>query len=189
MKDRASCKDRRGFTLTELLVCLSIIAVTASFLFPVIKSAKASSKEATCANKLRQMAIAVELYRSDNDGSARSGTQPQMGLPPYKGLLNLPPEIWRCLGTNRFPGLQNPPFAKLFGWNVEDPAAPQLRTWAEYTKKVDSRAVLFSDGNHRNDGKPVSPFYTQFALGICIDTSLIKRSQRGDFRLTSFWEQ
>jgi len=60
-------RDRRAFTLVELLVVISIIAVLAAILFPTLSIAKAKAQQAKCISNLRQIAIALELYAQDHE--------------------------------------------------------------------------------------------------------------------------
>lgn len=53
---------RVGFTLVELLVVITIIAVLVSMLLPVITRAKAAARSVQCNNNLRQLAVGMSLY-------------------------------------------------------------------------------------------------------------------------------
>ncbi len=57
-----------AFSLTELLVVISIIAILASMLLPAISLVRTQAKKADCANRLRQMGLAFEVYIQGNEG-------------------------------------------------------------------------------------------------------------------------
>ena len=56
-----------GFTLIELLVVIGIIALLAAILFPVFAQARRRAQQTTCQSNLRQIGLALALYRQDHD--------------------------------------------------------------------------------------------------------------------------
>ena len=57
----------RLFTLIELLVVIAIIAILAALLLPALSTAKNLSKSMACRNNCKQIAVLLELYKSDNN--------------------------------------------------------------------------------------------------------------------------
>jgi len=57
--------DRRGFSLVEMLVVMSIIGLLAGMLLPALKQARECARAASCTSNLRQMGLATEMYLDD----------------------------------------------------------------------------------------------------------------------------
>jgi prepilin-type processing-associated H-X9-DG protein/prepilin-type N-terminal cleavage/methylation domain-containing protein len=56
-----------GFTLSELLVVISLIALLLAILLPAISRAKAKAREVACLNNLKQLQTCAKLYSLDHD--------------------------------------------------------------------------------------------------------------------------
>ncbi len=60
-------REKKGFTLVELLVVISIIALLLAILLPALGRAREVSKLVVCQSNLRQLAIAWMTYAQSND--------------------------------------------------------------------------------------------------------------------------
>lgn len=65
--------SRRGFTLVELLVVISIIALLMALLMPAVHSARAAARSTQCKNNLHQMGVAYSTLDSYHDSLAGHG--------------------------------------------------------------------------------------------------------------------
>jgi len=60
-------KQRKKFSLIELLVVLAIIAILASLLMPSLRRARATARGAECLNSIRSVSSGMQNFALDND--------------------------------------------------------------------------------------------------------------------------
>lgn len=63
--DETMMKCRKMFTIIELLVVVSVIAILAAILLPALNSARSKAKEMSCKNHLKQLALTQIQYSND----------------------------------------------------------------------------------------------------------------------------
>jgi prepilin-type N-terminal cleavage/methylation domain-containing protein/prepilin-type processing-associated H-X9-DG protein len=77
----------RAFTLVELLVVISIIALLLAILMPSLQKAREQAKKVVCLSHMRQMGIVLITYLVDSDNR----------LPPSSCHLTTPEQYWLCI--------------------------------------------------------------------------------------------
>jgi len=148
----------RAFTLIELLVVIAIIAILAAILFPVFAQAKQSAKKAADGSNLKQIALGIVMYSSDNDDMFPRGYYPnpnnatywftwREAVSPYikngqsyytGGIPFMKGGIWRS--PSEPPGAYN-------GYGANDSLMPPRYHWMAPTVFVESHAMTQIEKN------------------------------------------
>jgi prepilin-type N-terminal cleavage/methylation domain-containing protein/prepilin-type processing-associated H-X9-DG protein len=66
ISQRSDCGAQDGFTMMELLVCVTIVCILAALSLAGIGQVKSIAQGAYCANSLRQLGAATDLYLADH---------------------------------------------------------------------------------------------------------------------------
>ena len=83
---------KKKFTLIELLIVISIIAILAALLLPALNKAREKAREISCVNNLKQVMLSEQFYASDYNDQMPLIVTGQWGILYW-------PEI---LSTNRY---------------------------------------------------------------------------------------
>lgn len=156
-----------GFTLTELVVVIGIVAVLAGLLFPAASAVRGRAQRVQCTNNLRNLYIATNLYVQQN------GSWPQIsmgggggtGFPDYArawiaalGPFGPTQQTWICptmqalLGN---PDLRQPDnvrvdyYAMAFDEKPTSPYEWPRQPWFIETADVhgNGNQIIFTDGS------------------------------------------
>ena len=182
---------RRGFSLLELLVVISVILVLAAVLYPVFGSAKEAAKQTKCISNLHQLALAVQMYRTQSGAESEAGDVYAMGLPPQPIHASLPisRQLGQCAGPNRMPLLAPTGFP--YWYTVPPPGQMTADglTWGDYVSKVGDQAILFMDTNHNPAGTSIdATSVTKRVIAACLDGHVVDRVKAGNpWMFIDYW--
>ena len=121
-------RSRRGFTLLELLVVISIIVVLVGILMPVLGSVIDEGRKGACISNLRQIGLALKMY-----GAANRGVLPASWIYPEtinvagQNFTNEGVFWWVRLELDKYlPGVNDPVAYHSVTWcpSDEDPFSP-----------------------------------------------------------------
>lgn len=152
--DEVCMKKTKGFTLVELLVVISIIALLLAILIPALNKVKRTSQRIVCGSNMHQWSLAVGMYASDN-----------RNFFPYNGVTEPPgyqPVNWDPADLKAWwPGFD-------LMWN----SRIVQNFWAKYLVKADiylsskKNNVLFCPTSLAGRNAATNPTYAMYG-GIC----------------------
>jgi prepilin-type N-terminal cleavage/methylation domain-containing protein len=169
---------KSAFTLIEILVVVSIVALLGALIFPVFGRAKEGAHETSCESNLKQVDLALQLYRTEWDGQD-NGTAAQMGLPMY--VMDSTASL-KC-SSNPHP--ENWPYVMFWqGYVVSDPQG----IWLGLVSKYGMASPMVVDANHNDPDIPMfSPYFKRFGIVLYLNDSVHKLSRAGDVQSPYTW--
>lgn len=173
---------KRGFTLLETAVVISIIILIAALLFPVYARAKRAAKITKSMSNMRQLHQAILIYIG-GDVSLNPAK-----LPHATDLMRsqkLPIELFHT-GGNPYGGIDG---HDVYAWMFPHPDLEPVQSWYEHIRNTNGNPILIVDGtqNDRIDSS-VTPFETRLGLGIYFDGHIEKRKHTGSSNRYEVWE-
>ena len=106
-----------GFTLLELLVTVSVVALLLAILSPSLESARKQAKRVVCGSRLKQWGMAFGCYATEHDGS----------LPHCDGLDRGPRDV-------NHPRISQEDLADWHGWVDVLPPVIDLKAWRDHSR-------------------------------------------------------
>ena len=199
---------KKGFTLVELLVVISIIAMLLAVLLPSLNKARNMAKAVLCGSNLKQWGVICQLYAEDNGGKfigTRLGHTEHSWVWVLRKYYQNMPEIRFCpVATKTSTPANNPknPFAlnHLAAWG---PYPDSTNTINEYGSYGLNGWTYNLPASEINAWYPAKDYWRTFTvtqannIPVMLDCSIREGSPRdgsrapeyhGDFRMGYEWE-
>jgi prepilin-type N-terminal cleavage/methylation domain-containing protein len=183
----------RGFTLVELLVVVAILAALAGIVYASSGSVREKGRQTICVSNLRQIGMAIAMYRQDYGGTDTPAWGPEMGFPRSLALLvnSSRPGSGRYLTSNaailRCPndqdeelktGQKSTSFMYGGGWEKGLPPLPGIPLFPERIAKRGADYPLVIDPNHNFPPKD-RPAKTSYVIILRFDGRVTSGYSKG----------
>jgi prepilin-type N-terminal cleavage/methylation domain-containing protein len=180
-------KNESGFSLVEVIVVVTIVVIVAAISYPVFSRAKEKSIEAKSISNMRQLHLAIEMYRSEY-GGIPYGTLEAMGLP------DSPTEKWLGSSVDALRPPTNPASTYLY-YPVASRFDRRSPTWEQYVVEHTDATVLLADV-YFNPSEPkgtypsyqMNPDVEKYLIGITLGGSIRKKRSSGSLDM-KWWDR
>lgn len=179
----------RGFTMIEIVISVAIVAILVAIITPALASARRSARISSSVSNLRQLHLALSLYRSEYGGEGIYGTYAEMGMPDAEQPLDLP----------GFP--VGSPFPSPCGWNptISDsrPSFEYLyspgfagKLFAKNAQLFKDNLIIFADLNCNPHHELIrSEHFAHLGLGVLIGGKLVNQRKKGFVFDADWWSR
>lgn len=170
---------KRGFTLVELLVVISIIGMLVALLLPAVQAAREAARSSTCRSRLQQFALAFQNF--DVNQKKIPGFINEVGTDPNK--VDNPGRLRASWVVMLMPYMEN---GQIYDeWNINhNPIIPSMEI-ANCPSDVQvlvgnpTLSYVVNTGQHAEEDQPGQGEADQQRAGngICYDLSYLKPGQ------------
>jgi prepilin-type N-terminal cleavage/methylation domain-containing protein len=202
MKNQKTATRAKGFTLVELLLVITIIAVLAAMAFGMSKGARIKAKLAGSVSKVRDLGVGVMTYTQDNAGQLPVWKNDSDNL-YWWGYLVTDPKNKSQLETFKSPGDKYFDVDKIeatisYGWNAKVVGRSESGEGDDGPKRLasfrdPSRVLVLADGSRNGFGLleenklPDAERYDGKVAGLMLDGTGKEMSIHEDFKEESIW--
>lgn len=170
-------KSRAAFTLVELLVAITIIAILAGFLTPAVFRALSGAREAAIVIEMRQLDLAIEQFEND------FGFYPPSFESGFNAAGN-PVGISSAADLRRFVNRISPNNAE---WTLDPTSTTQMRLerwWDEVGMFLDSESslVFWLSGICKNKQFPITGGESMSLAAHSFGSDPVERDIRFEFK-------
>jgi type II secretory pathway pseudopilin PulG len=177
---------RSGISLVEVLVVASMLVLLVAIALPLLGPVRQSAKVSRSISNLRQLGLALSLYREGAGGGNGEGHL-GIGMPPsIHGFIvgqRIPRELLRTGGESHTSDSHGDVYTFLWPRYGED-----ATVWYAYHEKCGEGSVAIVDET-QNPGMAPKGFtlHPRLALGLSMDGSVTRKRAKGDTSDYNLW--